>query len=834
MDFVSTWPVENATYVYTDANVYIITLNVFDGRINSTDTVTITINPNAPPTAAIDDPSSLQTFSVNETILFNATSSSDPNSGTLQYFWDFGDGTNSSWINESTTTHHYLDYGTNPIPPLTYTIFLTVRDPAGLTDTESVTVFVNNFPPEAVATSNVTTAPTNQTISFDGSGSSDPESGSAITYLWDFDDGNTSIEENPIYQFVQDGDYNVTLTVSDGSAEDTDWINITITNRAPVIEDVTISPDPPKMNEDVTFNVSASDDDGEIVRYRWEFGDGFTYSENASDAPDGAFDGMTNHSYPLKMTYTATITVEDDDGDTDSTAILVDIANTPPEIIITSPSPDESVSDFVTIEGTASDPDGSVSEVEIRIDNEIWQPVTGSNSWSFTWDTSTYVNGQHTIYVRGYDSEDYTDPPASVKVNVSNSQSSITVTEFLNPSSVEERGNVTVSGNVLYNTGEPVVAANVNISVLNEPDYWETQTDSNGYYSTDIIAPSDAGPYWVEVNVRKSSFTANTNEKLIVQEPPAEADLEITSSDILFDNSNPFSGDTVQITVNVNNVGSVDANNVVINVYYGDPSTIGRKISPDGTKTESKVSGDGSEFVTFDWDTTNIVGQHDLYVVLDPSDSITEANEDNNQAFKTIVIKGRPDFSISEEDITFADEDHIIGDTISIFIALHNIGTEDETVTYDVYDGDPDIDGILIYSGEEELSIDENKVKTVIVQWTPETDGEHQIFVVLTPLRNNVEDPDDSNNIAYTSIIIKSADEDDGGIPIIIPLIVILVVIVIVILLFLSKRQKGPEPEKELPVASVVKSSSTVKAVPVEEEEEEKSTMMDGQGGVRL
>ena len=83
-----------------------------------------------------------------------------------------------------------------------------------------------------------------------------------------------------------------------------------------------------------------------IVRYEFDFGDGTTYSETASDAPDGAFDGVTTHVYPDTVAdlegmagqmqeYVATVTVTDDNPegaktDTDTESVTLSLQNHPP------------------------------------------------------------------------------------------------------------------------------------------------------------------------------------------------------------------------------------------------------------------------------------------------------------------------------------------------------------------------------------------------------------------------------------------------------------------------------------------------------------------------
>lgn len=44
----------------------------------------------------------------------------------------------------------------------------------------------------------------------------DFSNGAVVSWLWDFGDGQTSTERNPVHVFSEPGEYDVTLTVSDG------------------------------------------------------------------------------------------------------------------------------------------------------------------------------------------------------------------------------------------------------------------------------------------------------------------------------------------------------------------------------------------------------------------------------------------------------------------------------------------------------------------------------------------------------------------------------------------------------------------------------------------
>jgi len=94
-------------------------------------------------------------------------------------------------------------------------------------------------------------------------------------------------------------------------------------------------------------------------------------------------------------------------------------SNTPPTVSITSPSDGATVNGTVSIQGTASDSDGTVQSVQVKIGSDAWANASGTTSWTFSWDTTGYSDGNHTILARSYDGTDYSTN-ASITVTVDN------------------------------------------------------------------------------------------------------------------------------------------------------------------------------------------------------------------------------------------------------------------------------------------------------------------------------------------------------------------------------------------------------------------------------
>jgi PKD repeat protein len=140
---------------------------------------------------------------VNQTILFNASSSYDPDGYITSYYWNFGDGTNATGI---IVTHSYNSIGN-------YTVTLTVTDNDGQQDSLSMVIWCKKSPIARFFYSPQNPS-VNQTITFNASEST-PNGGQITTYLWDLGDGTNKSGKIVTHEYSSTGNYKVSLLVVD-------------------------------------------------------------------------------------------------------------------------------------------------------------------------------------------------------------------------------------------------------------------------------------------------------------------------------------------------------------------------------------------------------------------------------------------------------------------------------------------------------------------------------------------------------------------------------------------------------------------------------------------
>jgi PKD repeat protein len=164
-------------------------------------------------------------------------------------------------------------------------------------------------------------------VTFDGSGSSDPE-GDTLNYRWDFDmdsvwDTSWMTSSTTGHTYADDWSGSVTLQVTDGEFNVSDSAAVTILNVAPTADagiDLT-------ANEGATVNFSGSFTDPgaeDTHTLDWDFGDGNLASGSLSPT----------HEYGDNGSFSVTFTVQDDDGGVGNDTLTVTVDNVAPSVTL--------------------------------------------------------------------------------------------------------------------------------------------------------------------------------------------------------------------------------------------------------------------------------------------------------------------------------------------------------------------------------------------------------------------------------------------------------------------------------------------------------------------
>ena len=310
---------EVAIHVFNAVGTYDVELTVTDddGAIDTT-TVTVVVNPPQPPVAVANATPDGTKAPLG--VVFSSVGSTDPDGSIIGFSWNFGDG--SPLSTSANPSHLYTVAGT-------YNATLTVTDDDFLTTTATVPVIVgpSNVPPVAAGTATPAVGKPILNVNFSSAASTDSD-GSIVSYRWDFGDGSpVSNDPNPTHTYNTIANYSVLLTVTDDDgAINTVAIPVSvIPNSAPTAQPQAT---PRVGKEPLTVALSAansSDSDGTIVSYEWDYTD------------DGSVDSTdidTSFDYVDPGTYTARLTVTDEDGATDTSTVDITVnPNQPPTAV---------------------------------------------------------------------------------------------------------------------------------------------------------------------------------------------------------------------------------------------------------------------------------------------------------------------------------------------------------------------------------------------------------------------------------------------------------------------------------------------------------------------
>ncbi len=178
------------------------------------------------------------------------------------WIWDFGDGHTSF---EANPTHEYTQEGN-------YDVCLHILDiNSGCTDHVCRNIEIMHNPGCSAGFIHMPSMSNPLKIQF-----ADQSTGNIVEWEWDFGDGNTSSQRNPVHTYADDGTYEVCLQVTNvvGNCVDVQCHDLTIE-----VEDLCSADFGYTQVPDELFTIAFTDfSEGIMTDWHWNFGDGGTSS----------------------------------------------------------------------------------------------------------------------------------------------------------------------------------------------------------------------------------------------------------------------------------------------------------------------------------------------------------------------------------------------------------------------------------------------------------------------------------------------------------------------------------------------------------------------------
>ncbi len=194
--------------------------------------------------------------------------------GTISYSWSFGNGQTSTLRNPTATYN----------APGTYTIRLNAQSDLGCNGTIQKSITITQTTTDFTSPSTICLE---QPSTFQNNSSSTP-----VTSFWNFGDGTTSAQINPVKTFLIPGVYNVKLINTYANCSDSISKTVTVIDN-PAVEF--------KANDSTScqapFNVQFTDLTPGATFWLWDFGDGTTSNQRN---PAHQYTGFGN--YTVKLT----------------------------------------------------------------------------------------------------------------------------------------------------------------------------------------------------------------------------------------------------------------------------------------------------------------------------------------------------------------------------------------------------------------------------------------------------------------------------------------------------------------------------------------------------
>ncbi len=504
------------SHAYSVAGTYQVYVNTTDnsGSTTKSAVATKTIT-DRPPTVSFTE--SVTTASTGTSITLTITAA-DPDGtvSTLKVSW--GDGTLDTLAGSATTDSHAYS-STENAPSATFTVYVNATDNSdSTTKSSTATKTVNDRPPTVSFTESDSTVPTGTSITLTLT-AADPD-GTVVGLEVSWGDGTVDAQAGSAtsdsHAYSVAGAYQVYANATDnsGSTTKSSVATKTVTDRPPTVsfsESASTAP----TGTSITLTIPVTDPDGNVTSITVSWGD-----ETVDSLTGTATSG--SHSYAQAGSYTVYVNATDNANLTTKSAVSVmTITDRAPTVTFTESASTLSTDTPITLAISASDPDGTVSTINVSWGDGMVDSLPGSA----TADSHSYsVAGSYTVYVNATDN------------------ANLTTKSFTTTNTISDRPPVVsfVDSATTIATGTPITltisASDPDGTVTAIKVVWGDGLIDNlsGTSTSDSHLYAVAGSYTVYVNATDDSGSttkSSTSTKTITDRPPTVSFTESATTD---------------------------------------------------------------------------------------------------------------------------------------------------------------------------------------------------------------------------------------------------------------------------------------------------------------
>ena len=252
----------------------------------------------------------------------------------------------------------------------------------------------------------------------------------------------------------------------------------------------------------------------------------------------------------------------------------------------------------------------------------------------------------------------------------------------------------------------------------------------------------------------KSDNKAIVNLTVAAPEAP---NLAVLAGNVKFDPETAEIGGRVAVYATILNTGNADAHDLIVLVQDVTDSSRPQPVGSEQIIDLIRAGESGTVRVVFD--NTEIAGSRIIRVIADPTDAISESNEQDNRITKSLAIKppALADLVVTESDIAFDPSSPVVGDSVRVTVTVANKGTADAT---DVVVALADLSGGgAIGQPVTIASIPVGGSGTAGFSYdTTDKAGDRRIQAVADPA-DDIHESDEENNRAVKILKVRSLEE---------------------------------------------------------------------------